>query len=131
MTTHILRQGNRIHPEIRFDSERKELQIFGWSFSENPLEIYHAAFELLKTRSSEHIKLVVDLKCFNTASTKCLVELINAVKNNNMGSVDDCLVTWGFDEDDPESMEWGEDLEMVTGVRFSYKPSNTISRIAS
>ncbi len=131
MTTHILRQGNRIHPEIRFDAERKELLITGWSFSENPAEIYHSALELLKTRSTEKIRLVVDLKCFNTASTKCLVELITTVKNNNLGSTDEYLVTWGFDEEDPESMEWGEDLEMVTGVRFSYMPSGAISRKAS
>jgi hypothetical protein len=131
MTTHILRQGNRIHPEIRFDTDRGELQIFGWSFSENPKEIYAPAFELLNTRRTEKVRLVVDLKCFNTASTKCLVELISTIKANNIGSSDPELVTWGFDEEDPESMEWGEDLEMVTGVRFSYKSSSTITRIAS
>lgn len=131
MTTQILRQGNRIHPEIRFDSDQMEIHISGWSFSENPAEIYAPAFEVAKAQSSERLRLIVDLKCFNTASTKCLVELINILRDSNVGAKDIALVTWGYDEEDPESIEWGEDLEMVTGLRFKYESSEVLSKKAS
>ena len=131
MTTQVLRQGNRIHPEIRFDADQMEIRISGWSFSENPAEIYAPAFELAKAHSSERLKIVVDLKCFNTASTKCLVELIAILRDSNIAATDSTIVTWGYDEQDPESIEWGEDLEMVTGIRFNYEPSEILSRKAS
>jgi hypothetical protein len=119
MSLEIWSVGTKINPRITFDPAQNSIEISGWSFSENPSSYYTPIIEKIH-QSEEAVKVKIQLQCFNTASSKCLMDVAVALLASSPSEQSNQLI-WGFDASDPESQEWGEDIATAAGVIFNYE----------
>ncbi len=118
---HIL--GNMQMPEVNFETSGL-LSIKGISTPENVMEFYNPLFnwvnQFVKTKPN-NITFQMFFDYLNTSSTRVLVELIKHInqlaKNNNIKA----SFIWQYEDDDEDMMEFGEELQVVTGVKIELK----------
>ncbi|MFM1931580.1 MAG: hypothetical protein RL226_883 [Bacteroidota bacterium] len=118
----VLTEGTRTLPSITFDADSAELRIEGWSFSEKPQAIFDPVVRMIENYAIEQDKSIdvhVNLHCFNTASGKCLMNVVQAAGGMKQANG---RIIWHFDRDDEETREWGEDISHATGIPFEFIP---------
>lgn len=123
MSMRTLNEGSKINPKITFDEDKLEMRVEGWSLSERPMQVYYECMEMaatLRNSVSKPIRLVIHLQCFNTASSKCLMDLAVLISDTRTYIGIPGEIVWCYNSDDPEAKEWGEDIEAGAGVSFSY-----------
>ena len=117
--------GTKTIPRIAYNEISTEVFIEGWSLSERPHGIFAEVNELIDniyTTRKEKVDVHINLYCFNTSSSKCLMELSRQVCLPNSEGVTKGSIHWHYDAADPETMEWGEDIAISAGVQFHYLP---------
>ena len=117
-------------PLVRFEPEKGEFEIGGFSRPENVSGFYNPILNYL----DEYEKNVIDdpffkrgsvlnvqfkLKYFNSASSKFILDLINTlIELEDKGL--DIRIEWYYDEGDETILESGEDLSDISDVPFHY-----------
>lgn len=100
-------------PEIDFRFSRHVLNIKGESYPENAAAFYNQVLSQLTLylSSPEHksIEVNVELKYFNSSSTKILLKLFE-ILNDAVHAGNSITLNWYHDEDDDTILEFGEDL---------------------
>jgi SiaC family regulatory phosphoprotein len=117
--------GTKTIPRIAYNENSNEIFIEGWSLSERPHGIYAEVNDLIDkiySKSKEQVSVHINLYCFNTSSSKCLMELSRQVCLPDEAGTARGSIHWHYDPQDPETMEWGEDIAISAGVKFNYLP---------
>lgn len=108
-------------PYIKFDPDGK-LEIKGRSFDEDVISLYNILIQKVQdfgNSGKELLEVNIYLKYFNTASSKCLFNLVTAIKEIHDEQGVEVNMTWNFIEGD-DSME--EELEeMREDTEFDFK----------
>jgi hypothetical protein len=103
-------------PSVKFSSNG-HLELRGRSIPENSLDFYKPLLEWVDKYSQSatfETKVHIQLDYFNTASSKCLLDLFRRLENIN-GKVS---ILWYYEQDDENMLEAGEDYEAIVNVPF-------------
>ena len=122
----LLIKGTEFTPEILFDTEKQYMLIKGFSRPEDVRGFYQKFFDWFEGNQSiiekniandTFLKIDFHLVYFNSASSKCLLDmilLINQIYDNQLD------VTWYYEEGDEDLLEAGEEFSDAVEVEFKY-----------
>lgn len=114
--------GSRDTPYIHFHANTGQLVVHGKSMPEDPRSIYDVLIRKLDGFiESTQIAISVSIKMeyFNTSSSKCIWEVLRALKNSD--SVDTPLrIQWHYEEEDEDMLEAGRDYSELLNIEFDY-----------
>lgn len=100
-------------PEIDFKFSQNTLSIKGESYPENAAAFYGPILSSLKcylgSLQEGSAEINVELKYFNSSSTKILLNLFE-ILNNSVLAGNKITLNWYYHEDDDTILEFGEDL---------------------
>ena len=116
----------RDKPEVDFRFSQHHLALRGESFPENALAFYgpltSAIMEYLGRTADQQIRVDVELRYFNSSSTKILLNLFRMLDqaSSNGNTVH---VNWLHDPDDDTVLEFGNDIaqDFIT-LRYNAVP---------
>jgi hypothetical protein len=111
-------EGKEFSPRVYLDAEKGLIEISGNSYHEYTYEFYDPIFEwveaLLK-REGRKITANFKMSYFNTASSKCLYDLIEMLKEYDMSGKGIIAVNWMYRESDEDMLETGHDYLKESG----------------
>ena len=100
-------------PSIKFDDGK--LEITGESYMENPFEFYLPILNLIKEQLFANVHFIFDCKLTytNTASNKCIHQILDIMKDN-IDKGKDIKINWYYNDYDmlSEIGEFEEDLNL-------------------
>ena len=106
-------------PEIDFRFSQHILSIRGESYPENAAAFYGPVIASLKgyleSLDGCSAEINVELKYFNSSSTKILLGLFETL-NNSVRAGNDIILNWYYHEEDDTILEFGEDLHSDFGL---------------
>jgi len=109
-------------PEVNFDANKYLLEISGQSFHEYTSEFYEPIFQwvedFLKV-SSKDITINFKMTYFNTASSKCLFDIVEMLKEYQESGSGKVTVNWYYQEEDDDMLETGEDFIEDSGMKIN------------
>jgi hypothetical protein len=112
-------------PEVNLDPETNHFWITGDSYHEYTYEFYEPIFQWLRQYLSKpvgDIRMDFRMTYFNTASSKCLFDIIEILfeyQSEEYGSVE---VNWFYKEDDEDMYETGQDYIQDLGRQINMVP---------
>ncbi|MCG5501999.1 DUF1987 domain-containing protein [Ectothiorhodospira lacustris] len=100
-------------PEVDFDFAARRLSLRGESYPESAVGFYHEILlrtkAFLATLENDSVRLVIELRYFNSSSTKMLFNLVDelnvAAEAGNQVALD-----WYHDAEDDTMLEFGQEL---------------------
>lgn len=113
--------GKEASPYIIFTPEGK-LEIRGKSYDEDVVPLYLMLLQKIKefaASGNDKLEVAIYLKYFNTASSKCLFDLVKALKDLHEKNGVSVKMVWYFIEGD-EAME-EEIEEFKDEIEFDFK----------
>jgi len=124
----ILMESTTTTPSIKFDSSKGTLEISGMSIPENPRAFYQPLFELLNKYENSPSRLTqvkVQLTYFNTASSKCILDVFKRFENiyKEGRSV---VINWFYEQEDEDMQLAGENYQAVINTPFFLRPYDAI-----
>lgn len=106
-------------PEIDFRFSDHILNIKGESYPENAAAFYGEVLNqlalYLASPGQKKIEVNVELRYFNSSSTKILLKLFEML-NDAVDAGNAVVLNWYHDEDDDTILEFGEDLHSDYGL---------------
>lgn len=115
---------NFFTPDINFDSKTGICELSGESFLENTVEFYQPLIDWLKLFTSKvekPIALIIKLTYYNTSTSRCLLDILNILKEyEDKGG--DVTVNWHYDQNDIDMEEDIEDYMIDTGLKINLIP---------
>ncbi len=98
-------------PSVNFNAETGICEISGESYLEETLQFYTPLYEWLEQYFKEVDKPItfnVKLTYFNTSSSRCVLDMLNLIKDyeNTGGKV---MINWHYDPEDSDMVEEIED----------------------
>jgi hypothetical protein len=114
--------GTADSPRVILDRNQGTISFTGRSLPENPRAFYYPILNWLSSysenpKSETHLTLNMDY--FNTASSKMIMEVIEAVKKSEK-SGSSLKVDWYYLEDDEEMLEAGQEFAELTDTVFNF-----------
>jgi SiaC family regulatory phosphoprotein len=108
-------------PEVEFNFESKKLSIKGVCSPENPTSFFLPIYSHLEEYKETNDELLIEfmLDYFNTASSKCILNLLFNLKSNPDKKFN-CKINWFIVDGDDEMKECGELYEELTKLKFNY-----------
>ena len=103
-------------PSVKFNTNG-HLELRGRSIPENSLDFYKPLLEWVDHYSKQAMPetvVQIQLDYFNTASSKCLLDLFRRLENINSK----VSIHWFYEQDDENMLEAGEDYEAIVNVPF-------------
>lgn len=110
-------------PEVSFDVDKGICEIRGESYMEETYKFYLPLINWIK----DYIKLIkkplelnIKLIYLNTSSTKCILDILENLKDfeDDSGQV---KVNWYYDKSDPDMIDEVEDFEAESGIKIELK----------
>lgn len=108
--------GSPKTPSIKFSADGR-LEMRGRSIPENALDFYKPLLEWVDNYSRNpqaETTVHVQLEYFNTASSKCMLDLFRKLESVNSKTT----IHWFYEQDDEDMLEAGEDYEAIVNVPF-------------
>lgn len=108
-------------PHVSFNTETGVCEISGESFLDKTIEFYNPLYNWLEKyikQEKKPIKFIFRLSYFNTSSSKCLLNILETLKDyeDDGGSVE---VKWYYEEDDKNLVEDIEDFSILTELEIN------------
>jgi len=108
-------------PEVKFDAKKGICEISGESYMEETYKFYLPLINWLKNYTKEvkkPIELNIKLIYLNTSSTKCVLDMLEILKDyeDEGGKV---KVNWYYDASDPDMVDEVEDFEAESGMKIA------------
>jgi len=114
----LIIEKTKIMPEIRF-FENGNLSIEGRSYNEDPVKFYHPLIEWCKNLKAPSVKLEIKVDFMNTASSKCVFEIIKSLDLNFY--LENLDIVWYYEMDDDDMFDLAQTYEDgCTKANFSY-----------
>lgn len=113
-------------PEIIFDVDNQLFEIHGFSRPEDVRTFYQQFFNWVeenrteigeKIDSTSNLKVIFKLVYFNSASSKCLLDILIVLKKLYKENLD---IDWYYEEGDEDLLEAGEEFSNAVEVIFNY-----------
>lgn len=104
-------------PSVKFIAEDGILEIKGRSIPENSIEFYKPLIDWVESYArapKETTSVIIQLEYFNTASSKCILDLFKRLETIAKG----VQVNWYYEEDDEDMLEAGEDYDAIINLPF-------------
>lgn len=110
-------------PEVNFDVETGICEIAGESYMEETYKFYLPLISWIKeyiNAKNNKIELVIKLIYLNTSSTKCILDILEILRDYKVkgGKV---KIIWYYDTDDPDMVDEIEDIEIESGIKIDIK----------
>lgn len=117
----IYRAPSRVTPEVDFDLDRGIISFSGVSSPENSFGFYTPFIDALSQRENILNQLVVNLSFihFNTSSSKCIYDLLRALKRLESQGVA-IKYNWMYEMSDEDMLECGEDFSDFLGLDMNF-----------
>ncbi|AHK79987.1 Fe-S oxidoreductase [Ectothiorhodospira haloalkaliphila] len=117
-------------PEVDFDFEACHLRLRGESYPESAVAFYHDILErtraFLEGCKDTEIQVTIELKYFNSSSTKMLFNLVDML-NYSIVRGNHIRLNWIHDEDDETILEFGQELaEDFPDIDFRSLPTQAL-----
>jgi len=110
-------------PEVNFDVETGKCEISGESYMEETYKFYLPLITWIKQyieTKNQKIELIIKLIYLNTSSTKCILDMLEVLKDyQDKGG--DVKVIWYYDIDDPDMVDEVEDFEVESGMKIELR----------
>ena len=110
-------------PEVNFDIESGKCEISGESYMEETYKFYLPLITWIKQHietKNQEIELIIKLIYLNTSSTKCILDMLEVLKDyQDKGG--DVKVIWYYDIDDPDMVDEVEDFEVESGMKIELR----------
>jgi hypothetical protein len=107
-------------PTVKLNAAEGVIELSGRSIPEDAIAFYQPILRWIedyKNNPTEKTKLNIKLEYFNTASSKCLLDVFKAAEGiREMGK--EVVVYWHFEEDDDDMEEAGEDYQAIVNLPF-------------
>jgi len=110
-------EGTNNTPKILFNLETGEFVMEGRAFPEHPIPFFAVLLDATSKVKSSSINFTFQLDYVNTASSKCILDLIKAAKKK----AKDVKVLWISEEDDEDTEELGKVFEDCTSLPFEFR----------
>jgi hypothetical protein len=121
-------------PKIYYDIEKHFMEISGFSRPEDVRGYYQKFFDWLENNKSDilnairgNAKLKIEFKLvyFNSASSKCLLDMVlslNKLYSHNLDTLNEHNIDaiWYYEEGDEDMLEAGEEFSDAVEIPFSY-----------
>jgi hypothetical protein len=116
--------GTNFIPSVDFSAETGICELVGESYLEDTIDFYAPLFKWLKqftTEVKKPIKFNFKLRYFNTASSKCIIDILHILRKfqENGGQIE---VNWYYDaseEDIEDELEEIEDFVIETNIKIN------------
>jgi len=107
-------------PEVNFDINTGVCEIKGESYMEETYKFYLPLINWIKEYTKDtkkKLELNIKLVYLNTSSTKCLLDILEVLKDyeDQGGNVN---INWYFDKSDPDMIDEVEDFEAESGIKI-------------
>ena len=107
-------------PEVNFDVNKGTCEISGESYMEETYKFYLPLINWIKdfiNNIKRPIELNIKLIYLNTSSTKCVLDMLEILKDyeDEGGKV---KVKWYYDKSDPDMVDEVEDFEAESGIKI-------------
>jgi len=107
-------------PEVNFDFKSGVCEIKGESYMEETYKFYLPLINWIKEFTNDvknKLELNIKLIYLNTSSTKCLLDILELLKDyeDQGGEVN---VNWYYDQSDPDMIDEVEDFEAESGIKI-------------
>ncbi|MGC9373604.1 MAG: DUF1987 domain-containing protein [Bacteroidales bacterium] len=110
-------------PEVNFDADTGVCEISGESYMEETYKFYLPLVNWIKNyikNTNNKIELVIKLIYLNTSSTKCILDMLDVLKEyQDKGG--DVKVIWYYDIEDPDMVDEVEDFEVESGIKIELR----------
>lgn len=109
-------------PAIIFDASTGILELSGRSIMEMPLSFFQPIIDWMDEYAKQPQATTIlqfNLNYFNTASTKCLLELLRRAKQLNQ-SGNKVTIKWYYEVEDEDMLESGEDFSSLLAFPFEF-----------
>ncbi|MCC5923050.1 MAG: DUF1987 domain-containing protein [Crocinitomicaceae bacterium] len=107
-------------PTVKLNAAEGVIELTGRSIPEDAIAFYQPILSWIegyKNNPAEKTKLIIKLEYFNTASSKCLLDVFKASEGiRETGK--EVVVYWHFEEDDDDMEEAGEDYQAIVNLPF-------------
>lgn len=108
-------------PEVNFDTSTGVCELKGESYMEETYKFYLPLINWIK-EYSENLKnsIVLNIKLIylNTSSTKCLLDILEILKDfEDQGG--NAKINWYYDKSDPDMIDEVEDFEAESGIKIN------------
>lgn len=111
-------------PSVNFNAETGVCEISGESYLEETVEFYDPLINWLKQYIREKnapITLNIKLTYFNTSSSRCILDILNVLKDyEEQGG--EVRINWYYDKDDIDMEEEVEDYILDTDLKINLVP---------
>lgn len=113
-------------PLICFDPNEHTMEISGFSRPEDVRRFYQKFFDWVdenvvdltnNIKNDSELKLKFELIYFNSASSKCLLDMVIMLKKIYSGKL---LVNWYYEEGDEDLLEAGEEFSDAVEIPFNF-----------
>ena len=107
---------------INFNATTGLFSLSGRSTPENPAAFYEPLQAWLTNYTLQprpHTILHINLEYFNTASSKCLLDLMKKIKQLTTTG-NSVLVKWQYEEGDEDMQEAGQDYSDILEIPFEF-----------
>ncbi|TAF64797.1 MAG: DUF1987 domain-containing protein [Cytophagales bacterium] len=113
-------EGSVRTPYVHFDANSGRLEVAGRSIPENSITFYKPLFDWLDSymeTPKEETTMVFNLEYFNTASSKCILDLLRKLEQLKEKHGSKLVkVKWMFDEGDEDMEESGGDFKSLINL---------------
>ena len=119
-------KGTEETPEIIFDKDKPEFRVSGKSYMEDATAHYIRVISWLKEYSEKPNTITIfnfELEYVNTASSKIVHEILNALDNIYLDE-HDVLIEWHYYEEDEDILEMGQEYAEIYEVPFKFEQIN-------
>ncbi|MDY6802013.1 MAG: DUF1987 domain-containing protein [Bacteroidota bacterium] len=110
-------------PEVNFDADTGICEISGESYMEETYKFYLPLVNWIKEyikNTNNKIELIIKLIYLNTSSTKCILDMLEVLKEyKDKGG--DVKVIWYYDTEDPDMVDEVEDFEVESGIKIELR----------
>ena len=118
-------EGTPKTPTVTLNPNTGVLEIKGRSIPEYSIEFYRPVIEWIDAYANApapKTEVNVRLEYFNTASSKCILDVFKKVESMKKSSNANIQINWFYEEDDEDMLEAGEDYESIIKVPFKMMP---------
>ncbi len=112
-------------PSVDFNAETGSCVLAGESYLEETVKFYMPLYEWLKKYTTDEKKAIefnFKLSYFNTSSSRCILDILNILKDyeENNGEV---TVNWYYDAEDTDMEEEVEDYMIESELKINLIPT--------
>jgi hypothetical protein len=117
----LIIEGTNATPAVLFFTEKGILKFAGKSLPEDAVNFYQkieiALNDFVVNSECDFLHITCEFEYINTSSSKALFNILKKAVER----VDKVSIVWGYEEDDEDMLEQGEDFADALDVEFEFK----------